>query len=1223
MKLFMSKIFIAWVLLVAAALIGSAPSNAQVLNPNPSLAAPEAGRGGAGAMEPEQLIRQFDRDGDSRISRNEAPERMKARWDQIDTDHDGYVALEELKARDARVGRTENQSNRGRSTPAGGQPRQQPGDPSENSASFQPSSSFSVITLGTSGPEYSSERSGPSTIVQYQGRYFIVDMGNGTQAGLSRIGISLRQIEGIIITHHHLDHNEEFIPIVLFRLLRGGNVDIIGPSGTAKLTDFARDFYTEDISYRLRRRDRTMADLGHAVVREVKGGEVFELGAVKVATTQVKHSIYTIAYRFDAGGQSIVISGDLTYSDSLIELARNADVLVIDSGGAIVRKGAVQRREASGTNTATSRPGGKGGNRELAHASLQEVSTMAQKAGVRRLVLTHISMGEVDEEATRRAVGEIYKGEVIVGHDLLEIVPAGRATSTAAAPAALVGQDKAEFSGNTRIFVNAASTNSKGNGQSWTTAFTTIQAGLDAAEKQGGEIWVAKGTYKPTSGTDRNASIQLRSGVALYGGFAGIETRLEQRDWERNPTLLSGDIGEPGNASDNAYHVVTGANDAVLDGFIITGGNGADARRTGPPPGIGKGGAPRMGAGQIHTTPDAILSGVEPGFGAGMVNYRCAPTIRNCVFQDNRAGKGGAVYNMVSREFPPRPDATTAMPHFNNCAFIGNYARARGGAVANDLGTSPVFENCRFLNNSTDDKGGGMYDDFACSPTLKNCLFVGNSAYQAGALGNDGSSCPLLINCTFAKNRASDIGAALYQGSGPANNPILINCILWDNTCDYGPGEISNWHDCEPVVSNSCVRGGYPGLGNMDVDPKFVAPDKGDYRLAAESPCPHAGYTAHLANNTLPTNLRRFAPTRDQGKPNLAPPEKLPAQAIVYVNAASAVADQDGKSWATAYRSLQRGLDHAWKCGGEVWAANGTYQPTESGERSISFQLRSGVAVYGGFGGTETQREQRNWHNNATILDGKSSYHVLIGCDHAQLDGFTITGGNADGQTYDAKGGGLINYHRSAQGRPNGPELGYSPTIANCRFVNNRAIEGGAIYSFDRGIVELINCVFENNSADNGGAIVDRVGVKTTLTNCAFVGNTAKWRGGAIYLDYGARATLTGCRLENNSSGGHGGAIYTLSRASQLENTTATLAGCTFTGNRAKARGGAIANTDSTLLTASNCSFSRNQAGKGGGAVSNDHRGQAVLQDCRYEANHAETGLADVDRESLQPARPQ
>ncbi|MGE5463637.1 MAG: hypothetical protein ACM3PS_09790, partial [Syntrophothermus sp.] len=123
-----------------------------------------------------------------------------------------------------------------------------------------------------------------------------------------------------------------------------------------------------------------------------------------------------------------------------------------------------------------------------------------------------------------------------------------------------------------RIYVNANAAGMN-NGTSWTNAYTGLQSALTAAIS-GDEIWVAAGTYTP--GTAKSATFQLKSGVALYGGFTGNETTIDQRDPKDNVTILSGEIGAPSNMGDNIYHVVTasGTNEtAVLDGFTITAGN--------------------------------------------------------------------------------------------------------------------------------------------------------------------------------------------------------------------------------------------------------------------------------------------------------------------------------------------------------------------------------------------------------------------------------------------------------------------------------------------------------------------------------------------------------------------------------------------------------------------------------------------------------------------------
>ena len=270
-----------------------------------------------------------------------------------------------------------------------------------------------VITLGTGGPRNHPERAGPSALVQYGNARFLVDMGRDTQLRLQQANVSLRDLTALLFTHHHLDHNEEFVPILLKARLRGGAGQIIGPPGTRHYADFVFSFYREDSDYRAQRTGGSAAAMRDVTVRELSGGEAFRLSGVNVKTARVNHTIHTVAYRFDADGKAIVISGDLTFSPSLIDLAHGADVLVIDAGQ--LGPGAPRRDQAARPGTADAV--------ERAHGSIADVATMGQEAGVKRLVLTHFAGPNVDEAAVRPRIADIYKGEVIFARDLLEVTP--------------------------------------------------------------------------------------------------------------------------------------------------------------------------------------------------------------------------------------------------------------------------------------------------------------------------------------------------------------------------------------------------------------------------------------------------------------------------------------------------------------------------------------------------------------------------------------------------------------------------------------------------------------------------------------------------------------------------------------------------------------------------------------------------------------------------------
>ena len=367
------------------------------------------------------------------------------------------------------------------------------------------------------------------------------------------------------------------------------------------------------------------------------------------------------------------------------------------------------------------------------------------------------------------------------------------------------------------VYVDAAAVGAN-NGSTWTDAFTNLQ---DALISGAMEIWVATGTYYPTATADRAATFQLSNSMALYGGFNGTETLLEQRDPILNVTVLSGDLLHDDSAIDwtghpnNSIHVVTGSNSdstAVLDGFVVYGGY--------------------MGSINFY---DQV--------GNAILIVNGSPTIRNSAIQWNIGIIGGGVY------------VAGGNPRFENCSFDHNWAwYGRGGAVfvTGSLNSSCV--GCTFTDNeavgvSGEGAGGAVFIDMDAGMRLVKCVFESNESRnfypQGGMYGSNGGAVYnmgdglTIVDCVFRRNVAYD-GGALYSwgnstvantmftanqaishninggsagGNGgaavfisfAAKTSTVTNCEVYGNTATDNGGGLIGWQNHALDVNNSIL----------------------------------------------------------------------------------------------------------------------------------------------------------------------------------------------------------------------------------------------------------------------------------------------------------------------------------------------------------------------------------------------------------------------------------
>ncbi|PSR12737.1 MAG: hypothetical protein C7N36_10770, partial [Bacteroidetes bacterium] len=632
------------------------------------------------------------------------------------------------------------------------------------------------------------------------------------------------------------------------------------------------------------------------------------------------------------------------------------------------------------------------------------------------------------------------------------------------------------------------------------------------------------------------------------------------------------------------------------------------------------------GNGSSPVLNDCYFVGNRATFGGGMNNSPIAnPSITDCTFSGNQASSGGGLYNAFG---------STAT--INRCRFMSNTAIVAGGLFSNG---SLSISNCLFFGNSATGNGGGM-NLLNNTTAVINCTFSENSASQGGGVFNENGN-PGFTNCIVWSNTG---GSIINSGTSPAVTRSIVQggyaaCI----ECPSSNGDIDplfvsttdlRLQACSPAIDagadgantaatdldgNDRTFEAIPGAPTIDMGAYeyqstlatatyYVDTDGDNYGTGAgQTFCEDPGTGWALQAGDCDDN----APNVNPGSPEICDGIDnncidgidennicCPPANILYVND-DASGNNDGTSWANAFTDLQSALNST--CSGitQIWVAEGIYTPGTA--RTDAFVMKNNLAIYGGFPNTGDpvfgDRDVDPSTNN-TILSGEigaaantdNSYHVIFNNSNgltntAVLDGFTVTGGNADGSSSPHYyGGGMYNSNSS-------------PTVTNCAFSGNSARDAGGMYNYSNSSPTVTNCTFSGNYAAFSGSGMYNSSSSPTVSNCTFSGNYANSSGGGMYNNASSSPTVTDCTFSGNTGGG----MVNFSSCSPV------VSNCTFSVNSAS-QGGGMYNNSSSMPRVTDCTFSGNSAVNDGGGIFNIYGSAAVITNCTFSGNYATNG---------------
>ncbi len=444
---------------------------------------------------------------------------------------------------------------------------------------------------------------------------------------------------------------------------------------------------------------------------------------------------------------------------------------------------------------------------------------------------------------------------------------------------------------------------------------------------------------------------------------------------------------------------------------------------------------------------------------------------------------------------------------------------ANGGGMI--LANGAKVRNCVFRNNKTQNKkNGAAVHCHLGNIQIENTLFVNNqSTGNGGAVQVGGGVTATFINCTLANNMATGLSGGFGLGNNTSNMNVY-NTIAYNNVGNLGRnsyaqnanvhdgGNVISKYSAVETISSKFADGDDTGfialteelspafanpaeiVGNLEADADVSTLDQYSYELSETSPCIDAGNANLLTDAEYDLNhaARLSGEQIDMGAYEADKGEVVQTSKIIRV-AADGTAEGEGSSWDSP-TTLAHAIELAETAigGAEIWMKAGLYKI----KRTVNID---NIAIYGGFSGTETTLNDRNWNTNQTIIDGGGKISplrniALNGEVTTIVDGLIIQNGlNQSGASGNENGGGML--------------LTNGAVVRNCIFRNNKTQNGknGGGLHCHGGSVRIENSLFVNNlSSGNGGAVQVGGGVTATIINCTFANNQATGLSGGFGL---------------------------------------------------------------------------------------------------------------------------